>query len=205
MKEYPSIPHYSEVDLFGKECISQNKHDGSNLRIFYSRKQKKWCKFGTRRHLFAESDPDYGAALPVFFAKYAEGLEKVFHDNKSWRVSEHLIAYVEYFGPSSFAGQHVREEPKDVVLFDVDIHRRGILGPEEFQSSFGHLPVVETIYKGILTDEFVQDVREGKYNVNEGVICKFGSGHKLQTCKIKTLAYLQKLKEKFAERWKEYE
>ena len=54
-------------------------------------------------------------------------------------------------------------------------------------------------------EEFFHEVRNGgKYNLNEGVMCKGGSGHNLWMCKIKTLDYLRRLKEMYAERWKEF-
>lgn len=204
MKEYPKTYGFDPSHL-NKPCWAFYKYDGSNLRFEYSRKQKKWYKFGTRRHLFTEGDIEYGASLPVFYSKYADSLAKIFHDTKSWKIAEHMIVYAEYFGPRSFSGQHHRDDPKDLVLFDVNIHKKGILGPEEFLSHFGHLPVAEVVYRGPFTEEFFHDVRNGgKYNLNEGVMCKGGSGHKFWMCKIKTLEYLKKLKELYAERWNEF-
>lgn len=54
-----------------------------------------------------------------------------------------------------------------------------------------------------------QDVRDNKFNLNEGVICK---GHltkgnffgKMWMCKIKTQAYLDKLKNRFGDDWEKY-
>jgi hypothetical protein len=210
MKEYPKTFGFHHA-LIGKPCVAFYKYDGSNLRFEYSRKQKKWYKFGTRRHLFAEGDPEYGASLPIFFKKYADGLAKVFHDTKSWRSVDHMIVFAEYFGPHSFAGRHdpqrlgvENNDPKDLVLFDVNIHRKGLLGPEEFLKYFGHLPVAEVVCQGLLTEKFFKDVRENKYSLNEGVMCKGSTGHDLWMCKIKTLSYLKKLKEMYAERWNEF-
>ena len=142
MKEYPKTIGFNHA-LVGRPCVAFYKYDGSNLRFEYSRKQKRWYKFGTRRHLFLEGDPEYGASIPVFFQKYADGLAKVFHDTKPWRNADYMIVYGEYFGPHSFAGQHdiqrlgvENNDPKDLVLFDVEVHRRGILGPDEFLKLF---------------------------------------------------------------------
>jgi hypothetical protein len=206
MKEYPKTFGFNHT-LEGKPCIAFYKYDGSSLRFEYSRKQKKWYKFGTRHHLFQEGDPEYGEALPVFFKKYAEGLAKAFHDK--WKGADSMTVFGEYFGPYSFSGRHdpkilgvENNSPKDLVIFDVNIHKKGILGPEEFLNSFGHLPVAEIIYRGPLTQDFFNEIRYGdKYHLNEGVMCKGGSGHKLWMCKIKTTKYLKKLKELYGDKW----
>jgi hypothetical protein len=56
-----------------------------------------------------------------------------------------------------------------------------------------------------LTGKFADDVRTGKYGVAEGVVCKGGEGGPdLWMAKIKTHAYLERLKRAFADRWEEY-
>ena len=48
-------------------------------------------------------------------------------------------------------------------------------------------------------------MRLGKYNVGEGVVCKGGSGGPdLWMAKIKTYAYMERLKQAFADRWEDY-
>ena len=50
-----------------------------------------------------------------------------------------------------------------------------------------------------------QFLRRGRYGVDEGVVCKGGlGGDDLWMVKIKTDAYLQRLKQAFAERWEDY-
>ena len=47
--------------------------------------------------------------------------------------------------------------------------------------------------------------RTGRYGVAEGVICKGGvGGDDVWMVKIKTYAYLERLKQAFADRWEEY-
>jgi hypothetical protein len=61
------------------------------------------------------------------------------------------------------------------------------------------------VYEGKLTGTFTEDVRRGKYEVAEGVVCKGGSGgDDVWMVKIKTSAYLERLKQAFADRWEEY-
>jgi hypothetical protein len=61
------------------------------------------------------------------------------------------------------------------------------------------------VYEGKLTGKFTEDVREGKYDVDEGVVCKGGSdADDLWMVKVKTYAYLERLKQAFADRWEDY-
>jgi hypothetical protein len=51
----------------------------------------------------------------------------------------------------------------------------------------------------------IEDVRDGKYGVAEGVVCKGGSDpSNLWMVKIKTSAYMQKLKQTFQKDWEAY-
>lgn len=207
MKAYPSI---DKVFTPNEEpCYAFYKYDGSNLRVEWSRKTKKWYKWGTRKRLFDETDPEFGCAIKMFQDKYAEDIEKVLFNK--FNKFESAIVFMEFFGPHSFAGQHSGEiiknkdnNPKDLVMFDVNIHKKGLLGPLEFINSFGHLHIPEIIYHGPLTQEFVDNIRQGKYPVFEGVICKGGEGHSLWMKKIKTLKYLEELKIRFGLDWEKF-
>jgi hypothetical protein len=137
-------------------------------------------------------------------AKYAKQVEGVVRGSKEFRNAERVTAFTEFLGPNSFAGIHVPGDPMDVVLFDVHVHKRGILGPREFLRSFGHLPVAPVVYEGVLNQTLIDDVRQGRYPVKEGVVCKGGSGHGLWMRKIKTLAYLERLKSRFPGDWTKY-
>lgn len=46
------------------------------------------------------------------------------------------------------------------------------------------------IYEGNMSREFINDVRDGKYPVYEGVVCKGDDW----TAKIKTIEYLERLR-----------
>ena len=65
-------------------------------------------------------------------------------------------------------------------------------------------PTNVIVYEGNLTDQFIQDVRAGKYDVFEGVVCKGTQrtgAHRgnVWMAKIKTQKYLDLLKGKFGE------
>jgi hypothetical protein len=64
--------------------------------------------------------------------------------------------------------------------------------------------MARVVYEGKLTGKFADDVRQGRYGVTEGVVCKGGTGPDVWRVKIKTRAYLARLKAAFAERWEEF-
>lgn len=114
------------------------------------------------------------------------------------------VAFTEFFGPNSFAGRHQPDDPKQLVLFDVQTGA-GIIGPKQFVTDFGNLSSARVVYRGRLTGKFADDVRQGKYDVTEGVVCKGGAGgDDLWMVKIKTHTYLEKLRQAFQDRWEDY-
>jgi len=204
MKEYPSIE--GPLGDFGKPCIAFYKYDGSNLRFEWTPK-KGWNKFGTRTRLFDHTDPVFGPAIKLFLDTQAEGVEKVIQDTKEYRNNERVTAYCEFFGPKSFAGIHDLEpdnDPKELVLFDINFHKKGILGPRDFVKHFGHLKSAQVVYEGNFNQELIEAVRTRTLPVWEGVIAKGGSGHDLWMRKVKSNDYLEKLKAVFRGEWEKY-
>lgn len=63
MEQYPSILGSAKAPL-GKPCIAQYKYDGSNLRFEWNPK-RGFHKYGTRRHLFDQTDPVYRGILDI--------------------------------------------------------------------------------------------------------------------------------------------
>lgn len=209
MKSYPSIKGPFEAPK--SSCHAFVKYDGSNIRAEWSKK-RGWYKYGTRTQLLDPKDKVYGKAVDLFAEKYADGLEKVFKSDNLFRGIDSVIVFFEFFGSKTFAGMHHPNDPLwDVVLFDVNPIRKGFIPPEQFLDLFGHLNVAELVYKGILTDDFIQQVRNesicvsSKYNskqeVPEGVICKGGSGHDSWMCKIKTDRYKSELQKRYKSDW----
>jgi len=208
MKTYPSIIGPSKAPR--KPCIAFKKYDGSNLRFEWSKKQG-WHKYGTRRRMFDETDEVFAPAIEIFHSTLSDNILDVVKKHKKWRNGKTITAYAEFVGPTSFAGLHDLEpnSPMELVLFDVNIHQQGIISPRDFVNKFvGNMRTAEVVYEGNLNEEFIQDVRAGKYNtgdgIEEGVVCKGGSGHDLWMAKIKTLDYLDKLKKVFGNEWEEY-
>lgn len=205
MKTYNSIPYWKKGH-FGKKCIGFDKLDGSNLRAEWSRKRFKkgenngWYKFGTRRTMIDSNHEQFGNAVDIFLRKYGEDLPRIFTDNKEYKKVQSFVVFFEYFGENSFAGQHIDSpEDMDVVLFDVNIYKKGIINPFDFKKYFGHLHIPEIHYEGNYNKQLVQDVKEGKYDVDEGLIVK-GITKKGVTwmCKLKTSAWVEKVKQKMS-------
>lgn len=205
MKDYPSIPHLDDAKpVWGEPCVVFDKKDGSNLRAEYSPK-RGWYKFGTRTRLFDRTDPDFGRAIDLFVAKYGDELPR------RVKNKDGFIAFVEFLGPHSFSGIHcpvklgvAHNDPKDVILFDLNVNKKGFLPPRQFLDATAGLHVPEVLYDGRLTEEFVEAVRGGVHHPagGEGVIIKGGdTTHKLWMRKVKTRPYLAKLREWFGQDW----
>lgn len=207
MIEYPSIINSSKAPR--ESCIAFTKLDGSNIRVKWTNK-KGFDLFGSRTQLIDKGHPLLGDVVPYFFKHYAEPLEKVFKDN--WRDLREIIVFGEYLGESSFAGRHVLTEPHKFVLFDVLLgHKnREFIKPDKFVKMFGNIvEIPKIVYVGNLNDQLISDVRQNKFSLKEGVICKgtktSGAARgKMWMCKIKTQEYLDKLKALFGGEWEKY-
>ncbi|WP_020469562.1 RNA ligase family protein [Zavarzinella formosa] len=212
MLYYPKIPGSRNAP--DGQCIAFVKYDGTNLHFDWDR-DFGWHAFGTRRdefnlttdgiRLFSERHAHLQESVAIFQEDWAESLESIFREHAAYREIQSFRVFGEFFGENSFAGLHQKDDPKEIRIFDVLAETSGLIGPKEFINNFGHLPVAEVVYEGKLTGKFAEDVRNGKYEVAEGVICKGGNGGEdLWMAKIKTHAYLEKLRQAFAERWEEF-
>lgn len=211
MLHYPKIPG-SRNAPDGK-CVAFEKYDGTNLHWDWDR-DFGWHAFGTRRDAFnlspdgierfAELHRHLHEAPEVFLATLAEGLEKLFTDHPSYREVREAKVFTEFLGPNSFAGLHREDDPKELILFDASTDAGEMIDPFTFVEDFGHLRIARVVYEGRLTGKFAEDVRTGKFGVDEGVVCKGGGAAAIWMVKIKTYAYLERLKQAFADRWEDY-
>jgi hypothetical protein len=206
---YPKIPDSRNSP--SKHCIAFEKYDGTNLHWVWE-PELSWYGFGTRRDRFDldemgiadfnKAHPGLEEAAEIFIRDFASQLDELFRNNSKYNAPE-IIVFTEFLGENSFAGMHKKDDPKQLILFDVQTDK-GMLSPKEFVQDFQDFNIAKVIYEGKLTGKFKDDVREGKYNVAEGVICKGGEGEDLWMVKIKTYAYLEKLKQAFADNWEDY-
>ena len=124
-------------------------------------------------------------------------------ENTNYNIYNEVIIFMEYHGPNSFAGQHDPKDIKKLTLIDVMTDRK-IIPPQQFLDDFKDFDIAKVIYKGKYSGQFSEDVRNGKYSVNEGVVCKGVVDDKVYMCKIKTNAYMNKLQTQFKDNWKDY-
>jgi len=189
MKPYPTIPKKVDRSI---SIYAWDKLDGSNIRAEWS-KGSGWYKFGSRKRLLDETDEHLGEAKQLILATQAEQLEAIFRKQRWQRV----VAFFEFWGPNSFAGQHVDEEHQ-TTLIDVNPHKMGILTPREFRDLFSELPIPALLYTGRVGPDFEQEVRSGTLPglTGEGVVCKgVRKGRHLTMFKIKTDAWLERLRD----------
>jgi hypothetical protein len=212
MLHYPKIPDGRGCP--GGPCVAFEKYDGTNLHWAWDR-DFGWHAFGTRRdqfnllpagvEQFTRVHEHLHEAPDLFLRTLADGLERVFRGHPDYLAHGGFKAFTEFLGPGSFAGLHRAGEAKRLVLFDVWAEGFGFVGPRRFVTDFGHLPIARVVFEGKFTGQFTEDVRAGKYGVAEGVVCKGGKdGPDVWMAKVKTDAYLERLKAAFAERWEDY-
>jgi hypothetical protein len=195
MNRYWSIPGPSKAPHV--PCTAFYKYDGQNIRLEWSKK-RGWYKFASRNELRSPTDAEFGVAMDIFQEKYGDNLPKVFTDHKDLRAVRSVIVFCELYGENSFAGMHVPGEPLDVILIDINPHKKGILVPRDFVRIFGHLDIAKVVYEGNFNEQFVEDVRAGKYNVKEGVVAKGTlpgkNHHSLWMTKVKSRWWMEELR-----------
>ncbi len=188
MKEYPSIATGC-VQRFRAHIF--DKIDGSNLRFEWSRK-RGWFKWGTRTRLFDETDPVFGGAIALF----ENGLAGPVADIAKAQRWDKLVVFAEFYGPHSFAGIHLPEDPKSLSMFDASPLRRGILPPAEFLKLFGHLEIPKFLGVENWNRDYADRVRRGEVEgiTFEGVVAKGVVDRQLVMEKAKTRAWVEKVK-----------
>lgn len=196
MKQYPKIDYHNK-GIWGSQVYAFDKLDGSNIRCEWSRK-RGWYKFGSRNVMIDEKSEFFSDAIGLFLNKYGDDLDRIFR--KKYPNTQSFVTFSEYFGERSFAGYHF-DEPKDMVLFDVNAHRKGFIEPREFIREFGHLDIPKLVYQGIYNEELIQEVRNNTWELKEGVICKgtmkVKNGDQVWMTKIKTNDWLTMIKDKY--------
>lgn len=208
---YPKIAGSRQCTL--KRCFAFEKYDGTNLHWDWER-EFSWHSFGTRRDSFmlsqsgiaqfSTSHPELAECAPIFEQTLGPSLASIFLQNPRYQNIQEIKVFTEFLGSHSFAGRHQKEDPKRLVLFDVWVTPFGFISPAQFVEDFHSLPIARLVYQGKFTGQFAEDVRNGKYQVAEGVVCKEGEGQNISMVKIKTYTYMKRLQQAFAENWEEY-
>lgn len=190
MKTYPTIPK----EVRNVPVYAFDKLDGSNIRAEWSKK-RGFYKFGTRKRLVGPDEAILGKSIELVNDVYGKSLTRRFTDKRF----ERAIAYFEFFGPNSFAGNHEESDEFKVVLFDISVYKKGFLPPKDFLDMTAGLDVPKVVHVGNANQLFEQQVRDGTHpNVSfEGVVCKYVlRKDQVGMFKIKTQAWLDRLKDK---------
>lgn len=194
MKSYHKLYYYNE-DVIGKECWAFDKLDGQNMR-FEGNLKRGFYKFGSRNQMIPKNDDNFGIGVKLFFEKYNDDVIKILSNIlKDKKIK--FTAFAELVGPNSFCGKHHPDDKLDLILFDIWVFKSGWIKPQRFIDDFGHLGIPDVIYNGKLDKQLISDIQEDKFNLSEGVIAK---GDDFMV-KIKTKAWLQKVKLKLGEKY----
>jgi hypothetical protein len=192
-------------------CIAFEKLDGSNVS-FYWEPNKGFVAFGTRRSKFDLTEDgiiDFNKEHH-FLTEVSSTFDKIRFDLDKYLSSlytENVIVFAEFYGKLSFAGSHKENDEKFLTIFDVKVGDK-FLPPEEFIEKFRQFPIPKVVYTGKYSGQLVEDIRKGKFDVDEGVVLK-GFGTKYQKdnifyAKVKTDKYLERLKNAYKEKWENY-
>lgn len=187
MKTYPSITKKTDENI---DIYAFDKIDGSNIRAEWTNKLG-FHRFGSRHQLLDETHEFLHEAPGLVVGKYERDLTDIFKKLGYQKV----ICFFEFVGENSFAGFH-KPEKHDVVLFDVNPYKKGILAPNEFVKHYGHLDIPKIVHQGRVGKSFHDNVRNSLVEgvTFEGVVCKGKRKNQTHMFKIKTDAWLNKLR-----------
>lgn len=196
---YPKIPENS--DKFHGRCYAFEKYDGSNLHWKWNL-EDGWYLFGTRRTQFTFNRAGISGfnfnhmelrnAPDIFNEKLRDKLTVFLSKHVAFQNCE-ITLFTEFHGPKSFAGGHEIDDEHQLTI--IDVMRNGqLFEPELFHQYFQKFGSAKLIYQGKYNGQFAEDVRNGKYNVNEGVVVKGVVDKEVFMTKVKTKDYLKRLK-----------
>lgn len=205
---YPKIPDTLDCPL--RQCIAFEKYDGTNIHWTF-KPGEGWQEYGVRRdrydinttgvRAFEAAHPELAGAHKLW--DQDSKLEDFLNSNPKYNTAKEIIVFTEYFGPNSFAGQHDPKDTKQLIIFDVQVDGK-IIPPDQFVEDFKQFNIARIIFQGKFSGQLFVDVRKGKYDVKEGVVVKGIFSSQVYMAKIKTEAYLDRLKKEFKDNWKEY-
>ena len=190
MKTYPTIPRKIQTS---EPIYAFDKLDGSNIRAEWSRK-RGFYKYGTRKRLLSPDERPLGLAVQLINDVYGDELIRRLKDARV----DSAVCYFEFFGVNSFAGFHEEGDDFEVVLFDVSLFKKGFLPPKEFIKFTDGLITPDVVYHGNANQEFIDSVRQSTLDdvTYEGVVCKYARKKVIHMFKIKSSAWLTRLKKK---------
>jgi len=189
MKTYPHITTKIVPEM---HTYVFDKLDGSNIRAEWSKKQG-FYKFGSRQRLLGEDQGIIWNAKQMIEDKYGIDLDRIFRQQRY----ERAVAFFEFYGQFSFAGNHEENDKHDVVLIDVAPYKKGMLVPRDFLKLFADLDTPNVLFTGTITTGLIDEIKAGTLDGMsfEGVVCKGVQKNKPYMYKVKSRKWLAQLKE----------
>ncbi len=197
---YPKIPENS--DKFHGKCIAFEKYDGTNLHWKWD-PTEGWLGFGTRRTHFSltrEGIKDFSqehselADAPHIFNEGLRDKLTMFFSHHHTFSNYNITLFTEFYGPNSFAGGHVEEDHKLIIIDAMQNNK--LFAPQFFHEFFHEFGSAQIVYEGKYNGQFAEDVRKGKFDVNEGVVVKGVVDGEVFMTKVKTNDYLKRLRQR---------
>ena len=189
---YPKIGNLFDIPDGAETATSYQKYDGSNIGFTWDKK-KGWTKIQSRNQ-YIDKTHSLGHAIELFHDEYA---------NQIPTSKLRAKYFMEYFGPNSFAGSHQLNDNMEMRLFDVALNDV-LIAPKMFDKHFGHLPfAAKNLGRVILTPDYFEDIRNS-VTLGEGVVLKGKHERVLWRAKVKTNAYMDKLKNFAGDSWKDF-
>lgn len=219
MRHYDSINRIQDDGfLLGESIWAFNKLDGQNFAVKYNPRKNVFDSFGSKKRMVDENDEQFGSAVRYFKEScIPETLSKLVKENSGkkglFSGIDEITFYFEWYGEHSFAGRH---EPSDILklyLIDLFLKKKGYIEPKPYYDIFCENEIIDTpelIYKGVLTNEFVNEIWENDWTkegckypmVKEGVVCRSShllKGQRMPKVKFKTKWWIDRLHELYTE------
>lgn len=198
MKPYISIENYDINTPPINGMYVFDKLDGSNVRCEVDRKGNI-LQYGKRHGLLDDKTPFLSEAKDLINTKYGPYFKDLMEGNK-W---EFATFYFEFLGKTSYCGKHFNEE-HDVVLFDIDVYKKGVLPPNVFLErtkglDTAKLLTIETLDRDLWKRVWNDEIPGITF---EGVVCKSVIRSKTKKplmVKLKTKKWHDMLEERFSE------
>jgi hypothetical protein len=193
MKEYPVIERIIQKNL---PIYAFDKLDGSNIRAEWAKK-KGLHKFGTRSRLLGQDEKPLGEAITLLQDGWNQVIDTAMQTIFGRKhMPQNLTLYFEFYGENSFAGNHEEEDHK-ITLIDINIYKHGFVDPKVLLHPVWGDRSAACVYHGNANASLIESVRKNALEgmTFEGIVCKAGSEHKRIMFKIKSYAWVQKLKD----------
>ena len=189
-------------------CLFFEKIDGTNIHWAWT-PGVGFHTFGLRRRQypldeagkmeFERNHFELREALPEFEKIKALLEARLIEDE--W--DKDVIIFTEFVGEHSFAGQHKTRDQKELVIIDAFVDGHPMF-PELFVDAFKGMNIPKVIYRGKVSGRIIDDVRQGSFDVDEGVVIKGVYKCKVWMMKVKTDAYQARLKKEYGNKWSDY-